>query len=907
MADKHILRIHDTEANLLANLKDKQISWATDIKQIIWRDGNNFYYIDPDKFWDGTQFVDINAEGIYNIFTWDDYVTALSDVRNTKFLYMRDNIVAPSTAIQNLDVYGICEVVVYSGSQIFANDPNGGVRQLRYRGASGSPVFTALNFLGNEITYVGFDNIFIQDVSVKMEKVFSSIPVDVQLSNGGEAGQTKFQYEYQDGNFTCSVGASDFVRQTWTVPILDIQTDAVSGESGIKPKSTDFFNNGSNVLSGFVDPDKLNGYATAEINVNNFLGIITTPTALSGSLRKTFSGGSVGLNVTDGDILEPFNGSGNDLLFIGRGQNFSDGTSTNGADEVSLAIICQGSNPTLKIGDVSTGSNIYVEVLHIYQDITFDPASTCKIYYEKLVTDGSPTITDTAGVLEQKIWRNTLNIPNSDLNGAIVLKNIDGTYSVCDDTSAPPFYWDSANATFRLSGVFLTLANQSGLKILDNSDVLSGFIYGQSGILKIDGDIDTTGGTLTANDPTLAQQVATKSYVDSQAGGSQDLASVLGVGETTGNNKITFEAHTNASVTSGDLWFTNNAFRYTEDTKTFKLFGVDQGVFGSDLNTFIISGSFLTSDSALTNIPSGWSASTRKIVNVYSNSGRIIQTIFEPDSADSKMAFRTTDDSGTNWSSWTPLTQDLQSVTDVGFLSDNPIYLQNTTSSVLSGFVSFWGSGVGTSGKRYATLKQQNGYAEIFAGSNSLAASNELRINCADSAGDEKHIATFKSGAFQLQISTNASPTNGDIWFDGTNLKGREGGATFNLNGGGVTPGSWTTATLQTNWEARSGYRAVRYRDNGIDGTEIEGVAKLKTAQSLLGGGSVVLFTLPVALRPTAKLTGLVSCTYEGSWQSVTGVWYEVDTNGDVTITNSNSTLITELYNIGINIKFAQS
>ena len=164
------------------------------------------------------------------------------------------------------------------------------------------------------------------------------------------------------------------------------------------------------------------------------------------------------------------------------------------------------------------------------------------------------------------------------------------------------------------------------------------------------------------------------------------------------------------------------------------------------------------------------------------------------------------------------------------------------------------------------------------------------------------------NNVLQMASTTNASPSNGDIWFDGTNLKGREGGATFNLNSsGGVTPGSWTTATLQTNWEARSGYRAVRYRDNGIDGTEIEGVAKLKTSQSLLGGSSVVLFTLPVALRPTAKLTGLVSCTYEGSWQSVTGVWYEVDTNGDVTITNSNSTLITELYNIGINIKFAQS
>lgn len=49
---------------------------------------------------------------------------------------------------------------------------------------------------------------------------------------------------------------------------------------------------------------------------------------------------------------------------------------------------------------------------------------------------------------------------------------------------------------------------------------------------------------------------------------------------------------------------------------------------------------------------------------------------------------------------------------------------------------------------------------------------------------------------YNFPTSTNSFPSNGDIWFDGTNLKGREGGATFNLNGaGGVTKLKYQSTT----------------------------------------------------------------------------------------------------------------
>ncbi len=37
------------------------------------------------------------------------------------------------------------------------------------------------------------------------------------------------------------------------------------------------------------------------------------------------------------------------------------------------------------------------------------------------------------------------------------------------------------------------------------------------------------------------------------------------------------------------------------------------------------------------------------------------------------------------------------------------------------------------------------------------------------------------SGVLRLATTTNSSPQNGDIWFDGTNIKKRVGGATTNI------------------------------------------------------------------------------------------------------------------------------
>ena len=63
---KHILRIHDTEANLLANLKDTQIAYATDIEEAIWRNGTDFHYLASGKSWNGSAYVysNIDAESL---------------------------------------------------------------------------------------------------------------------------------------------------------------------------------------------------------------------------------------------------------------------------------------------------------------------------------------------------------------------------------------------------------------------------------------------------------------------------------------------------------------------------------------------------------------------------------------------------------------------------------------------------------------------------------------------------------------------------------------------------------------------------------------------------------------------------------------------------------------------------
>lgn len=83
---KHILRIHNTQANLYANLKDKQIAWATDTKTIIWRDGSEFYTLQPNFAFDG-------VDNDYLAQTAQSYATTLDDGTTTGSLNANTNVV----------------------------------------------------------------------------------------------------------------------------------------------------------------------------------------------------------------------------------------------------------------------------------------------------------------------------------------------------------------------------------------------------------------------------------------------------------------------------------------------------------------------------------------------------------------------------------------------------------------------------------------------------------------------------------------------------------------------------------------------------------------------------------------------------------------------------------------------
>ena len=126
---KHILRIHDTEANLLASLKDTQIAYATDIDEAIWRNGTYFHYLASGKAWNGSSYdySNIDATSItihdgggnttilnyaslltetFEINQASDFKTALESTINRKTLIMNERSIYYTTN-NTIDVYGV--------------------------------------------------------------------------------------------------------------------------------------------------------------------------------------------------------------------------------------------------------------------------------------------------------------------------------------------------------------------------------------------------------------------------------------------------------------------------------------------------------------------------------------------------------------------------------------------------------------------------------------------------------------------------------------------------------------------------------------------------------------------------------------------------------------------------------
>lgn len=890
MANKHILRIHETESDLLSELKDKQIAWATDINEAIWRNGNNFYYIEASKYWNGSEFIEINSDQIYNVYNWDDYLTALSDVGNIKYIYMRENIQAPSVLTQNIDVYGQCEIIVYTGSQIFSFDPSGASNcELRYRGASGSPNFTSLNFLGNSMAYVGFETLFIEDVYCRNEDIISSLPIDVQITNGAELGTPKFQYESQDGNFTCSVGTSDFIRELWTVPIFEIET--IGSAEGYKPKGTDFLNNGSSVYSNMSQADISENFV-GDVYTDAFLGLTFTTSQLSGLLRKRFIGGSVLWSFNNLDVWNPSTFSDNPISFIGRGIDFTSGVSIDEDKLCSLTLAPSTSNATLKIGDITdTQNDIYVEVLNIDGDVTLDPTSTHNIYYEKINLNGF-TLTDSGNVAVQQFWNNTNDSSGGGSPG--------GSNTQVQFNDGGAFGGDAGLTYDKTTDELTLLGTMKGeLGFISYNQNTNPY---QSGFLSVYGTSDLS------NEKRYG---SFKQYID-------HLRITGGFAGTVAENYIEFWVAPPTTQEVKMAEFRHNLADFLFDLKVQGLSTLEDKV---------------TTNNGVVNL---------KV--------------------------------GENF--------------DEGFLD---VY----GTSLLGTF-------------KYIAIKQRSTYSRIIAGSSSAGA-NQLEFWIADSSSNENSVMTIKDFGINLSSRTNATPTNGDIWYDGTsiNIQGdvtcnesnflvektlgfgssfnkairlgasndasvnvgesykwdflvsgdqngqalsfrkwvrggtqeevlkldSDGNATFSGDvacniptgtqvglvgydangkliqgtggGGGVTPSAWTNVTLASNISVRSGYRPLRYRSDGIDGVQVEGTCKYNTGFNLAPGFTVVLFTFASGSRPNNDFNIKAQVGYNGATTEI-DAWAHIDAStGQVTLKNSDAIAISELYDISFNFRFS--
>jgi len=186
----------------------------------------------------------------------------------------------------------------------------------------------------------------------------------------------------------------------------------------------------------------------------------------------------------------------------------------------------------LKLDDVDAGANIIIDKTN----------------------PQNPIISATGGI----------TIPSSAIDGAFVIKNTDDSYNVTDGVQTAPFYWNAIEGKFEFDNAIVDLLGQFKLRggsafniedgsniignIVENSgglwinhnggsgelllssnngDVSISAISGQTNLL---GDTYTTSGTLSVSPPVLDEHAATKKYVDDNIGGSQDLQSVLDVG-----------------------------------------------------------------------------------------------------------------------------------------------------------------------------------------------------------------------------------------------------------------------------------------------------------------------------------------------------------------------------------------
>lgn len=154
------------------------------------------------------------------------------------------------------------------------------------------------------------------------------------------------------------------------------------------------------------------------------------------------------------------------------------------------------------------------------------------------------------------------------------------------------------------------------------------------------------------------------------------------------------------------------------------------------------------------------------------------------------------------------------------------------------------------------------------------------------------------SGKLALGSYTNSSPADGEIWFDGTNLKKREGGVTSNLDttggGGGAAltmNNSGSGVASGTTYDG-SVARTISYNTLGAAPLASPTFTGLVTTAASASGGAGL--NLPHGVAPTSPNNGDVWTTTSGVFWRINGGTVQVATGGGTaTGTNTGDQTIT--------------
>jgi hypothetical protein len=398
---------------------------------------------------------------------------------------------------------------------------------------------------------------------------------------------------------------------------------------------------------------------------------------------------------------------------------------------------------------------------------------------------------------------------SSNLDGAFIAKNTNGTYTIFDNVSGPRFFYD-ASTGFIIEGQSLNLSGSANLNlrdsrvlnVYDSTGVLVGTVSedpvtsamqlesnnGKDVLIDASGDLnlnaggnvnltspmDSTSVKISAAAPTLSNEVATKNYVDSFVGGSDTQVQFNDGGVLAGDAGLTFDKTTNDLTVGGQA--TIGSILNVDGTKIILDTSTSASSRGLDLRTAGVQDWLLFQ---------GGSSNDLRLVR-YDLGGVFQGNVFIVDRSTGK----------TTYSNDFEITGNL----DVGEV----LKLTSTTNaSPVAGDIWYDGSGVailGTvklqsstlSATNFIDLEDSTGWGVRVDGTNDSfrpLVDNDTELGLSirrwskvwSTDGDFSGSVNI-ANVLNLTSASNPSPAEGDLWYDGTNLKFRDSTTTRTIS-----------------------------------------------------------------------------------------------------------------------------